>query len=481
MKSKKKIIILITFFIVLILIGWLDVKYADKISFGKFIPNNIKTYIKNTLFVIPSLKKEVKVKSEKIKELELEKIKTLNTWKKLNNNYFKNLDLKYFHKEEILINNKKIILQKLLLNQPDYYTWKMKSVGYVENYNNNIIYVTGDGNIFYVPEQNIFDKNLSLNQNLKINIINSNLKKFLSQNVSLPGKIGIKDVLIKDNLIFVSHINLKQKNCHNIEIIAGKININSIKFSKFFVYEECFKNGNIHSTGGRMVDYKTNEILFSIGEGLNRRLAQDKNSMFGKIIKINTNTLEHEIVSMGHRNPQGLFYDKKNNLVLSTEHGPAGGDEINLIQNNSTKIPNYGWPISSYGEHYPGKIAKYKEAGKLNDLFKEAPLNKSHKKYGFEEPLKYFVPSIGISEIIKVPNFAGIKSNNVFVVSAMGNNLNEGDKSIHYFILDENNEIKNYNYTAIGERIRDLKYIENLGVIIMVLENSPSLGIINLR
>ena len=112
---------------------------------------------------------------------------------------------------------------------------------------------------------------------------------------------------------------------------------------------------------------------------------------------------------------------------------------------------------------------------------KEAPLNKSHKKYGFEEPLKYFVPSIGISEIIKVPNFAGIKSNNVFVVSAMGNNLNEGDKSIHYFILDENNKIKNYNYTAIGERIRDLKYIENLGVIIMVLENSPSLGIINLR
>ena len=171
----------------------------------------------------------------------------------------------------------------------------------------------------------------------------------------------------------------------------------------------------------------------------------------------------------------------KNNLVLSTEHGPAGGDEINLIQHNSTKIPNYGWPISSYGEHYPGKIAKYKEAGKLKDLLKEAPLNKSHKKYGFEEPLKYFVPSIGISEIIKVPNFGGIKSNNVFVVSAMGNNLNEGDKSIHYFILDENNEIKNYNYTAIGERIRDLKYIENLGVIIMVLENSPSLGIINLR
>ena len=136
MKSKKKIIFLTTFFMILILIGWVDVKYADKISFGKFIPNNIKTYIKNTLFVIPSLKKEIKVKSDKIKELELEKVKTLNSWNKLNNNYFKDIDLKYFHKKEILIDSEKITFQKLLLNQPDYYTWKMKSVGYVENYNN---------------------------------------------------------------------------------------------------------------------------------------------------------------------------------------------------------------------------------------------------------------------------------------------------------------------------------------------------------
>ena len=58
------------------------------------------------------------------------------------------------------------------------------------------------------------------------------------------------------------------------------------------------------------------------------------------------------------------FLVKKNNLVLSTEHGPAGGDEINLIQQNSTKIPNYGWPISSYGEHYgadEGTSEKYKK------------------------------------------------------------------------------------------------------------------------
>ena len=51
---------------------------------------------------------------------------------------------------------------------------------------------------------------------------------------------------------------------------------------------------------------------------------------------------------MGHRNPQGLFYDKKSNIIFSTEHGPQGGDEINVdISPDDGKIKNYGWAISS--------------------------------------------------------------------------------------------------------------------------------------
>ena len=71
--------------------------------------------------------------------------------------------------------------------------------------------------------------------------------------------------------------------------------------------------------------------------------------------------------TLGHRNPQGLFYDKKNKIILETEHGPQGGDEINILRKNL----NYGWPISSYGEHYDGKFRK------------NAPLNKSHIEFGF--------------------------------------------------------------------------------------------------
>ena len=61
---------------------------------------------------------------------------------------------------------------------------------------------------------------------------------------------------------------------------------------------------------------------------------------------------------MGHRNPQGLFVDQ-NKIVLSTEHGPWGGDEINLIPFEkiyNNEILNFGWPISSYGEHYAKKM-----------------------------------------------------------------------------------------------------------------------------
>ena len=61
---------------------------------------------------------------------------------------------------------------------------------------------------------------------------------------------------------------------------------------------------------------------------------------------------------MGHRNPQGLYYNQSKNFVLSTEHGPQGGDEINLITLLEKKIFNYGWPISSYGEHYGGREEK---------------------------------------------------------------------------------------------------------------------------
>ena len=118
-------------------------------------------------------------------------------------------------------------------------------------------------------------------------------------------------------------------------------------------------------------------------------MAQDINSHLGKIL-FPFNEENYKIISLGHRNPQGLFI--KNNLILSTEHGPYGGDEINKIEIGN----NYGWPISSYGEKYQFLRKEHK--------FNKYTYKKSHKNYNFTEPIFSFVPSIGISEIIAIPN-----------------------------------------------------------------------------
>ena len=158
---------------------------------------------------------------------------------------------------------------------------------------------------------------------------------------------------------------------------------------------------------------------------------------------------------MGHRNPQGLFYDDENKVILSTEHGPLGGDEINLIKENK----NYGWPISSYGDHYDGTFKK------------EAPLYKSHKDYGFEEPLHYFNPSIGISEIIRAKNLYYDNENYYFVGSLR-------EQSLFVFKSKNNfNEFVQIDKFKIDERIRDIIYFEDKNIYIMTLENTPSLGI----
>ena len=93
-------------------------------------------------------------------------------------------------------------------------------------------------------------------------------------------------------------------------------------------------------------------ILFSTGDFRNRPLAQKLENQYGKILKIDIDTKIGEIVSYGHRNPQGLHYSKKYDFIISTEHGPKGGDEININHKPFLKIKNFGWPISSYGEHY---------------------------------------------------------------------------------------------------------------------------------
>ena len=166
---------------------------------------------------------------------------------------------------------------------------------------------------------------------------------------------------------------------------------------------------------------------------------------------------------MGHRNPQGLYFDKENNFIIETEHGPMGGDEINLIEVNQIsedKIQNYGWAISSAGEHYGGKKKKNKKK------YEKYPLYNSHIEHGFIEPLYSFVPSIGISEIVKI-------GKNKYVVSSLKY------KSLYFFELNEQKQIINLKRVEVLERVRDLRFNDNQ--LYLFMEDTASIGVININ
>ena len=333
--------------------------------------------------------------------------------------------------------------------------------GYLDFHNDNLVILSAQGILGY----SINDRNeLSFKQ------IKNNIEEYINKDQFIKSnEFSIKDLHIYNDKIFISFTEEIEKNCWNIGVIFSEMNYNDINFKKIFSSNECIhsrnnpdKDFNATGSGGRIVGFDNNQIFLSIGEFKSRYLAQDKVSTNGKIIKIDINSSKYKIISMGHRNPQGLYFDKENNFILETEHGPFGGDEINLIELdklNTNDIPNFGWAMVSEGEHYGGRS----DDNKLK--YKKYPLFKSHSDYGFVEPLKSFVPSIGISEITKI-------SDNFYVVSSLR------DKSIYFFNLDKDNKIINFSRVEVFERVRDIAYKNNK--LYLFLEDTASIGIIDL-
>jgi hypothetical protein len=335
--------------------------------------------------------------------------------------------------------------------------------GYIDFYEDNLIVLSARGVLAF--KKNIEDTEENFKQ------IKNNINDYIGmKQFEKSRKFSLKDLLIFNKKIYISFTEEIKEDCWNTSVIYGDINYKDIEFKKLFSPKECVHTSNnidkeidVHQSGGRIISFDDNHILLSIGEYRSRHLAQDIKSVNGKIIKVNIDDYNYQIISMGHRNPQGLYFDKENNFILETEHGPMGGDEVNLIEVNKInkdKIQNYGWAISSYGEHYGGKS----EANKTK--YEKYPLYKSHSEHGFIEPLKSFVPSIGISEIVKI-------GQNRYVVSSMK------DKSLYFFELNKQKQIINLDRVEVGERVRDLRFNNNQ--LLLFMETTASIGVLNLN
>ncbi len=410
------------------------------LTLKEIIPSDLAREVRDVIFFIPNLKNRNEFLS-----LQVEK-------------YEQGLNGQLFKEKEKIKSNKNIEFEisEFFLPFPRLDTrlgWaateNSKRAHYLEVLNDKVLVISGIGQTIFFDKKNIFSK--QLNQNNIPNNLSSYLKK---NNYKL---IGIRDLFVNDDYVYIS-VQHKDDKGFTINVYRSKLNYEKLSFEPFFITNEYWPRYNVFS-GGRLEKYKENEILFSIGFSGVKNAAQNKDSLLGKIISINQITSKHKIISTGHRNPQGLFYEKSKDLIINTEHGPKGGDEVNLNFIKKNSIPNYGWAIASYGVPYTAK-----------DTFK-----KSHSKHGFVEPFKYYTPSIGISEVVNlVPNKKLNRNFNTLYVSSL--------RAGSIYIIETDKEIKKIikedRLYFNEQRLRDIEYDSELDVFFILFEYTPSIGIL---
>ncbi len=208
--------------------------------------------------------------------------------------------------------------------------------------------------------------------------------------VYAEGQGGLLDIVLHPNYnqnkwIYISYSKAVQGGA-TTAISRFKLNGNQVVELQELFQAKPFIPADYHF-GSRIVFDKNNFMFFSSGERGTQPKVQELNNDHGKIHRLHddgrvpadnpfvkTNGANGSIWSYGHRNPQGMVYDAVHDRVWAAEHGPKGGDELNLIE----KGKNYGWPKTCYGINYNGTV--------LTE-FKELP--------GIQNPARYWVPSIG--------------------------------------------------------------------------------------
>lgn len=381
--------------------------------------------------------------------------------------YTSSIYLEKISEDNYLLNNKNIKLTKyhnsLFSN--------LSARNYIQIHQGKILIINGNSSIYYSTIED-FDKKKNFNK------IKTNLELLIGRNFLHNYPNNIQHFLIEDDKIYISYTKKENNDCYYNAIAVADINFKNLNFKDFFLINECNYFPTI--SGGRLSAFNNNEILYSIGdsgayEAMRNKNTQNINSLYGKIIKINKISKNYTILSLGLRNPEGLFYDEKDNIIYSTDHGPIGGDEVNIQILDKEKINNYGWAISSYGIH--------KSENKEMELKKYAfaPLHKSHERHGFNEPLYYFEKSMPPTQILRIDNFVNIPGKKVLYFGTLGFEVEKGQKSIHQLILNKDFIVNEHNIIPINERIRDLVYDIASNRIFLYLENSASLGILELK
>jgi glucose/arabinose dehydrogenase len=182
----------------------------------------------------------------------------------------------------------------------------------------------------------------------------------------VAGQGGLLDVALPPNYQQSKEVlfSYAQGKLRANRLVLVKAKFNGSGFSKpEVIYQVKTDKKTPQHYAGRILVLPDNSVLLSSGDGFDHReQAQVVSSQLGKILRVNLDgTLpldnpfsKHQdevaraVFTLGHRNPQGLVFDKDKQRIISHEHGPAGGDEINILVAGN----NYGWPVITFGKDY---------------------------------------------------------------------------------------------------------------------------------
>lgn len=222
--------------------------------------------------------------------------------------------------------------------------------------------------------------------------------------VQSGGQGGLLDIRVapdfaQSGFIYLTYSKKGSSNTSTLALVRFKVNGAQIEGMEELFEARPYHSGNLHF-GSRIAFDDNDHVLVSLGDRYHYGAAssltdpgqsfpQDLTKHWGKIIRVNLDgsipmdnpfvdqpSALPEIYSYGHRNPQGIAFDKGSNQLFTNEHGARGGDEINLVRAGK----NYGWPVITYGRDYNGQT-----------------IGEGTSKSGMEQPLIYYDPSVAPS------------------------------------------------------------------------------------
>jgi glucose/arabinose dehydrogenase len=204
---------------------------------------------------------------------------------------------------------------------------------------------------------------------------------------------GLLDVVLHPNFaqngfIYLSYAKGGEGNLSTTAFTRARLDGKTLKDAKEIFVAENWSNSPTNF-GGRMAFGRDGKLYTAVGERQEQERAQNTMLHGGKVLRLNDDGTVPadnpfvgkpgylpEIYSVGHRSPQGLAFHPVTGELWENEHGPLGGDEINIVRAGR----NYGWPLVTYGKNYDGTL-----------------VSDSSTRDGFESPFMFWVPSIAVS------------------------------------------------------------------------------------